>query len=160
MSLGNALKQILVMRRERKEEEKRIKIEEKEEKKRIEKENIKNSMSHFAMVWKIFRDRQYFVKDFEHDPELMQKIKKYGNAKHELGSLKGIVCGALFIYVYNMPAEIIAYPFEIIGKILISQPVIIIIAIIFAIMVIFSICSVFYKIYRGIKNLITLIRNS
>ncbi|WP_187106642.1 hypothetical protein [Campylobacter hyointestinalis] len=57
MSLSNALKQILVMRRERKEEEKRIKREKKEEKKRIEKENIKNSMSHFAMVWKIFRDR-------------------------------------------------------------------------------------------------------
>ena len=39
MSLSNALKQILVMRRERKEEEKRIKREKKEEKKRIEKEN-------------------------------------------------------------------------------------------------------------------------
>lgn len=92
MSLSNALKQILVMRRERKEEEKRIKREEKEALRTKNKINSEYRKELLSIAWKIFRNKKYEEQEFgDLDPQLIERIKIYGNAKQFFGLATAVI---------------------------------------------------------------------
>lgn len=92
MSLSNALKQILVMRRERKEEEKRIKREKKEALRTKNKINSEYRKELLSIAWKIFRNKKHEEQEFgDLDPQLIERIKIYGNAKQFFGLATAVI---------------------------------------------------------------------